>query len=214
MPVAVLTSSHQHLAPLHDQQPEYTQFTSGHVHTEAAPRKFWDLVEPLGEDIETLKMRRALAYAEANNMDSIEVRFKAPATILGNPVLNLNALDNDRVGAGTCVAIDAELISGSGRVYKANLKICSKWRMDVAVKFGFGKRGREELSKEAKFYNNELLEAQEIMVPKFIGLFGASVLLKNGKSETVTCLVVRFVGKALPCSFWDLPAEQRYEYPA
>jgi hypothetical protein len=154
---------------------------------------------------------RASVYAEANNMDSIEVRFKAPAIILGDQVL-MDTLDSDQVGGGTCVAIDAEPIVNSTRVYKAGLEIGSKWVMDVAVKFGFGNEDRDELANEAKFYNNELSDAQEIIVPKFICLFGASVL-SNGNSYVVTCLVVRFVGEEILCRLKELPAERRYEYP-
>jgi len=113
------------------------------------------------------------------------------------------------------VASAASRVGKYGRVFKAYLAIDGE-EIPVALKFATGEKGRQELVKEAKFYNEELLRVQGFAVPEYIGIFGAclpgnSLWFDGPKTEvTTTCLVLTYVGEALTREISELSANERY----
>jgi len=87
--------------------------------------------------------------------------------------------------------------------------------LDVVLKFATGTKGKQSLLKEAHYYNGELLPAQGVVVPEYVGIFGATVptdTIRPGGgqgNETVTCLVVTYVGAVPPVPVGQLLAEER-----
>jgi len=113
-----------------------------------------------------------------------------------------------------CVASAAIRIHDYGRAFRAELAVDEEV-LQVVLKFATSEDGRQELVKEAQFYNEVLLRVQTIFVPEYIGIFGIdsaeSIVLGHGKIQgPITCLVVTYVGEGLTRPIQELDVKERY----
>lgn len=108
-------------------------------------------------------------------------------------------------------AKQTEKIPHSRRTYRAKLEMYVGLEKDVVLKFGSGFDDRDNLIKEANYYQNELEMVQESVIPKFYGLFGSTTEQEGtSRPRVITCLVLQYVGEPPSVELDKLPPEQRY----
>lgn len=153
-------------------------------------------------------------------INSLEVHFDIESPInYQRPPITMKLLDvldcpdYDTTSGEHYVVSNAVRING-GRVYKASLELGGGTELDVALKFATGKKGRQQLVKEAKFYNEELLPVRGFLVPEYIGIFevqsSSDAKSDDDEGEVIrTCLVVTYVGEVPPQPIPELPVKDR-----
>lgn len=137
----------------------------------------------------------------SNHYKSLQIDFLGDSEPLG---YNMKSLDEGYYSNWPYHATNATLVEGSSRVYAAHLEALPLPYQTVILKFGFNAEEREALKREVDFYHNELRRAQKVIVPFYIGYFGTT-----DRQDRVDCLVLRFVGVPICCTFQELPARER-----
>lgn len=80
----------------------------------------------------------------------------------------------------------------------------------MAIKFGEGYDDRDDLLKEAYVYDTKLGSVQGNIVPEYIGIFHKATPRPNKTLPFLrSCLVLTYVGEALPCRMSRLPPKKR-----
>lgn len=150
-------------------------------------------------------------YTGGGKHDTFDILFEPIGAFTREP-LQLVALDMAYASDRPWRAINAEPIGSSINCYKTNLEMHCGQTLQVAIKFGEGYDERDDLVKEAYMYNKELLDVQGEIVPEYIGIFHKATPRPNKTLPRLqSCLVLTYVGEALPCRMSHLPPKKRYE---
>jgi hypothetical protein len=214
----VLPPQHQSL-PKQDEVPDSQPSTIGHSRKLKYESPTFAEFFPI-----SLARRAAEDYKppvdkDLKNLGSLEVHF-APVDGMQRPPVVMESLKpttSNEIRIASEASKIGYLILGSmeytRRVYKAQIEHDGQI-LDVALKFGIGEDDRRNLEKEDRLYNNELSQAQGLIVPYYIGLFGITVPgglshMGTGRDVIVTCLVLTFVGEEI-LSIRELSARRRY----
>lgn len=141
--------------------------------------------------------------------DTLDITFDPYLSFVRKP-LCFDAFDMAYGSDRPWRATHAQPIRGAKNCYRATLEMHSSKSLQVAIKFGEGFDERDDLLKEAYFYNKELKRAQGKFVPEYIGVFHMSTPRPDKTLPLLrSCLVLTYVGEPLTCYMRFLPPKRR-----
>jgi len=188
----------------HDESQPYLEPLTYDGHLPDAPRESSKLQDFVFQ-ADLSNLGKKLYHSDnGQHYNTFHVEFRPTATHSRPLEYRMKSLDEGYFRDVPFHAEGATLVSGSKRVYRANLKTLSGPYPTVILKFGFTKEERKALKREAEFYAKELSSAQNFIVPICLGHFGS----KDPKNQA-SCLILSFVGEPIDCSFQELPADER-----
>ena len=172
---------------------------------------------PLGEEhkqriltkTRILKLDGLETYMGSEKSFTLDIEFAFHGPFSRQP-LKLFAMDTSFFSDRPWRARNATLIPGSRIVYRASLEVHGGQTIEVALKLKDGFDERDELVDETQLYKTKLSQVQGVIVPKYLGVFTV-IQPRPNKSlpRVLTCLVLTYVGEALPNFIDKLPCKER-----